>query len=164
VVVGESVTAFTVMDVAVGSVALTVGVDTEAPSPIATALADTVPDTVTAAVASLTFACATDVGTVIVLVLALYVVGVPVIRTVTLVASVRVAVPGFSPGGRLDGTKFAGVIVVAYVLFASVYTMLAPLTACPALRLVSPAEVTAMVGDGVADVMIAALRAAVPAL
>ena len=165
VVVGESETAITVIDAAAGVPLTTKAVDTAAPSPIATALAVTVPDTVTAAVAPVTFACATVEGTVIVLVLALYVVGVPVIGTVTTVLLVRTAVPAVSPGGRVDwvGAKFAGVIGVMYVLFESVYTMLAPLTGCPAFRLASPVEVTAMVAA--ASVLIAALlRTAVPAL
>jgi len=164
VVFGVSVTATTVIDVAVGmpvGVSLTAGIDTVAPSPIATALAVTVPDTVTAAVAPLTFSCATVEGIVIVLALALYVVGAPVIGTVTVVMPVSVAVPAVNPSGNPLTAKFAGVIVAAYVPFESLYTMLA-LTACPALRLPSPIEVTVMVGAIV--VLITALRTAVPAL
>jgi len=139
-----------------------VGCDTVAPTPFATALVVTVPDTVMAAVAPITFACGIA-GTVTVAVFALYVVGEPLMLTVTTDALVRVAAAAVNPAGNPVTAKFAGVNVVAYVLFASVYTMLAPLTACPTLRPVSPVEVTAMVG-GTAAVLIAALRTAVPAL
>ena len=104
---------------------------TVAPSPLATALAVTVPVGVIALVAPVTLRAGILVGSVMSLVLALYVVGVPVIGTVTSVLLVRTAVPRFKPGGRLGllTAKSAGVIDEAYVPFASVYTMLAPLIA-----------------------------------
>ena len=70
VVVGVRVTAPTVMLLVVG-VPLTAGVDTVAPSPLATAPAEMLPETATAAVAPVTFACATVAGTVIFAALAL---------------------------------------------------------------------------------------------
>ena len=162
-VTGVRVTAFTVIEVDKG-VPLTVGVDTAAPSPIATALAVTVPDTATAAVASVTFACAMVEGTVIAVVFALANLGAPLMVIVTTVLLVRVAASATIPLGNPEMAKLAAVIVAAYVPFESVNTTLAPLTACPALRLVSPAEVTAMVGAGAAVVVIAALCTAVPSL
>ena len=106
-----------------------VGAGTVAPSLLATALAVTVPVGVIALVAPVTLDAGILDGSVIVLVLALYVVGVPVIVTVTTVLFDRTAVPAVSPGGRLDTAKLDAVIVLAYVPFVNVYTILAPLTA-----------------------------------
>jgi len=106
------VTSFTVMLLKVG-VPLTVGAPlTAAPSPIATALAVTVPVSDIAFVAPVTFAAGILLGNVIVLVFTLYVVGVPVIATVTTVPLVRVAVPAVRPGGKLLTAKFEAVIVL----------------------------------------------------
>jgi hypothetical protein len=60
------------------------------------------------------------VGSVTARVLALYVVGVPVIETVTTVLPVLVAVPAVRPGGRLETAKLAAVMVAAYVPLVSV--------------------------------------------
>ena len=84
-----------------------------APSPRATALACIVPDTVTTAVAPVTFVCATVEGRVMVTALALYVVGVPVMVMVTVVPFVRVAVPAVSPAGNPDTAKLDAVTGVA---------------------------------------------------
>ena len=78
------------------------------------------------------------------------VVGVPVIGTVTTVALVRTAVPAVNPAGRpLLITKFAAVIVGAYVPFVRVYVTLAPLTAWPTLKLLSPFAAPVIVNAGV---------------
>jgi hypothetical protein len=114
------VTAFTVMLVCVG-VPLTVGASlTAAPSPFDTSLAETVPVGVIAAVASVTFACGKLAGSVIFTALALYVVGVPVIATVTTVPLVLTAVPAVNPAGSPDTAKLAAVIDAAYVPLVSV--------------------------------------------
>ena len=102
---------------------------TDAPSPLATALAVTVPVGVIALVALTTLRAGILAGNVTVLVLALYVVGVPVIGTVTTVALVRTAVPEVKPGGKLLTAKSAVVIVNSYSPFVSVNIMLALLTA-----------------------------------
>jgi len=68
------------------------------------------------------------VGSVTFLELALYVVGVPVIVTVTTVLLVRVAVPADKPGGKLLMAKFDVVIELAKVPFVNVYITLALLT------------------------------------
>ena len=113
VVVGESVTAPTVIAFAKG-VPLCAGVDTVAPSPIATALAAIVPDTATAAVAPVTFPCGIVAGLVMDAVLVFAVVGVPVMATVTTVPLVRVAEPTVSPAGNpVIPVKFEPVIVPA---------------------------------------------------
>jgi len=114
----ETVTAFTVMVVCVGGVVvLAVGAAViVAPSPRATALADTVPDTATAAPAPVTFACAMVAGRVRDAALALNVVGVPEMATVTTVLLVRVADPTVSPAGNpVIPVKFAPVMGLAYV-------------------------------------------------
>jgi hypothetical protein len=77
---------------------------------MATALATTVPEGVIGLVAPVTLTAGIDVGNVIILVLALYVVGVPVMGTVTTVLLVRCAVPAFKPGGRLLTAKWDAVI------------------------------------------------------
>jgi hypothetical protein len=53
------------------------------------------------------------VGSVIALVDALYVVGVPVMETVATVPLVRTAVVALSPGGKFEMLKLAAVIVAA---------------------------------------------------
>ena len=107
------VTAFTVMLVCVG-VPFTVGAPlTAAPSPRATALAETIPVGVIAAVAPVTFACGIEAGSVTFTALALYVVGVPVIVTVTTVPLVLVAVAAVNPAGSPVTAKLAGGIVAA---------------------------------------------------
>ena len=121
------VTMFTVILFCVG-VPLTVGAPlTAAPSPIATALAVTVPVGVIAHIEPVTLVAEILVGSVIVLVLALYVVGVPVMGTVTTVLFVLVAVPAVNPGGRLLTAKCDAVIVDTNSQLV-VNTMLAPLT------------------------------------
>jgi len=112
VVVGESVTAPTVMLLDVG-VPLTLGCVTVAPSPIATALAVIVPDTATAAVALLTFACATVEGKLIVAVLVEAVVGVPEMVKVTTVPLVLFVAETLKPAGNPVTAKFAAVMLVA---------------------------------------------------
>ena len=92
---------------------LSAGVDTEAPSPIATALADTVPDTGTAAVAPVTFACGMVGGMAMGAAFALAVVGVPEMAMVTTVLLVRVASAAVNPAGNPVTAKFAGVIAAA---------------------------------------------------
>jgi len=108
------VTAFTVMLVCVG-VPFTVGAPlTAAPVPIATALAVTVPVGVILAVAPVTLAMGILAGSVIVRVFALYVVGAPVIFTVTTVPfAALTAVAAVSPGGKLETAKLAAVMEVA---------------------------------------------------
>ena len=87
-----------------------------APSPRATALAVIVPDTATAAVAPVTFACAMVAGLVTFAVLVFAVVGVPVMATVTTVPLVRVADPTVSPAGNpVIPVKLAPVMELAYV-------------------------------------------------
>ena len=106
-----------------------VGGDTDAPAPLAmaTALAVTVPVIVIALVASVTLRAGILVGSLTGLVLASYVVGVPVIGTVTTVLLVRSALPTVKPGGRFGSLteKSAGEIVETYVPLDRVYTMLA---------------------------------------
>ena len=114
------VTAFTVMLVCVG-VPLTVGTPlTAAPSPLATALALTVPVGVIAAVAPVTLPCGIEAGSPIFTALALYVVGVPDMETVTTVLLVLTAVAAVNPAGSPETAKLAGVIVVAYCPLVSV--------------------------------------------
>ena len=114
------VTAFTVMLVCVG-LPFTVGAAlTAAPSPLSTALVMTEPDRVIAAVAPVTFAAGMDVGSVNMIALLLYVVGVPVMATVTTVPLVRCAVPAVNPGGRFVTAKLDAVIDEAYVPLVSV--------------------------------------------
>ena len=144
VVVGARVTALTVIDIFVGAPLTAGGVDTVAPSPFATALAVTVPDTGTATVAPVTFACGMVAGMLMVAAFALAVVGRPEMAMVTVVLSARVASAAVNPAGNPEMMKFAGVIVAAYTAFESVYTMLASLTSCPAFRAASPVDVTAM--------------------
>jgi hypothetical protein len=79
---------------------------------MATALAVTVPVGVMAAVAPVTLAAGMLVGSVIALVDALYVVGVPEMFKVTTVPLVLAAVP-LSPGGRFVTAKLDAVIVAA---------------------------------------------------
>jgi hypothetical protein len=97
---------------------------------LAIALAVTVPVGVIAFIAPVTLVAGILVGKVIVLVFALYVVGVPEMATITTVLLTRVAVPAVKPGGRLLMAKFDAVIDDAYVYIpsASVYTTLASLT------------------------------------
>jgi hypothetical protein len=94
---------------------------------MATALAVTVPVGVIAHNELVTLVAEILVGSVIILVLALYVVGVPVMGTVTIVLLVRVAVPAVNPGGRLLTAKCDAVIVDANSQLV-VNTMLALLT------------------------------------
>ena len=156
-------TALTVMLFAVGE-PLTAGVDTVAPSPLATALADIVPETATAAVAPVTLPCATVAGRVTVTALVLNVVGIPEMEIVTTVPLVLTAVAAVSPAGNPDTAKLAAVIEDAYVPLVSVYTMFAPLTACPTFKLPSPVAETSIEGTAAPVVAIAALRCAAPAL
>ena len=158
-----TLTAFTVMLLEVG-VPLCAGAPlTGRPSPFATALAVIVPDTVTAADAPDTFLAAMVEGRVMFGALVEAVVGVPEMAIVTTVPLVRVAAAAVSPAGNPPvRAKSAGVIGVAYVPLAMVYVMLAPLTACPTLRLLSPVAATSM--DAPAAVVIALLRTAAPAL
>ena len=85
---------------------------TATPSPIATALVVTVPVGVIALVAPVTLEAGMLDGRESVVVLALTVVGVPVIATVTTVSLVRTAVPAISPGGRFKTEKLEAVIVL----------------------------------------------------
>ena len=116
------VTAPTVMEVAVGE-PLTAGKPlTAAPSPLATALAVTMPDTPVTALAPVKFPAGKDVGNVNVVVVGLCVVGVPVMGTVTAV-DVWETVPVDNPGGRLVANvvvKSPSVILAAYVSLARV--------------------------------------------
>jgi len=102
---------------------------TAAPSPFATALAKTVPDTNTEPPAPVTLAPGIVEGIPSAAVLALNVVGVPETVTVTTVLLVRTAAAALSPGGSPVTAKLAGVIDAAYVPLESVKTTLAPLTA-----------------------------------
>ena len=108
------------MLLAVG-VPLTAGAVTVAPSPLATALAVIVPETLTAPpVTPVKLACGIVEGRVMVTALVLAVVGVPVMATVTTVPLVRVTVPDDSPAGKPCTAKLAAVMVVLYVPLASV--------------------------------------------
>ena len=119
---------------------------TAAPSPLATAPAVIVPVGTIALVAPVTLAARMLDALVRVTALALYAVGVPVMGMVTTVPLVRCAAPAVSPAGRPLTVKLADVIDEAYVPLANVYKTLAPLTACPTFRLVSPVVVTAIAG------------------
>jgi len=138
------VTALTVMLFAVG-VPLMVGAPlTAAPSPLFTALAVIAPVVGIAIVAFVTLDTGILVGSVTVLVLALYTVGVPVTGMVTTVSLVRTAVPAVSPGGRFDTEKSEAVIVLEYVLLDSVNIMLTLLTAWLTFKAVISVDVIVM--------------------
>jgi len=113
-VAGSSVTAFTVMVFCVG-VPFTKGIVTDAPSPIATALAVMAPDTATAAVAPVTFAAAMVEGSVMFTAFALYVVGLPVMLKVTTVPLVLFVAVTLNPAGNPETLKSSAVTLVAYV-------------------------------------------------
>ena len=81
-------------------VPLTAGAETAAPLPLATALAVTVPDGVILAAAPVTCEDGMLAGKEIFTGFALYVVGVPVMATVTTVLPVRVTVPRDNPAGK----------------------------------------------------------------
>ena len=103
------------MTLAVGGDALCVGAPlTGRPSPLATALAVTVPVGDIAAAAPLKLAAGIDAGYAMVAALVDAVVGVPEMATVTTVGLVRVAAPTLNPADNpVILVKFAAVTVVA---------------------------------------------------
>ena len=104
------VTVFTVMLLAVGEPFTVGGPETAAPSPLATALAVTVPVVEIGEVAPVTLTAGMTPGTLIV-VPELAVVGVPLIGTVTTVELVLTAVPAVTPAGKPAIVKWVGLSV-----------------------------------------------------
>ena len=109
-----TVTAPTVIEVCVG-VPLTAGVVTVAPVPLATSLTVALPVTATAAVAPDIFAAGIKVAAVIVAMLVVWVVGVPLILTLTTVLLYLDIVPAVNPAGSPDTAKLDDVMLEAYV-------------------------------------------------
>ena len=160
-VLGVRVTTPTVIPVCVG-VPLTAGTLTAAPSPLATALATTVPVGIMAGVWTVTCEDGMLTGRVIVLVLALYAVGLPETATVTTVLFVRTAAATISPGGRFDTVKLDGDMGLANVPLVRLKVMLA-LTGTPTFSPVNPEDCTLMASAAAVEID-ETLRTAVPSL
>ena len=103
-------TEYTVMLFCVG-VPFTVGAQhTAAPSPLATALAVTMPTHGITSIAPDTLATSMLFGSSTVCGLTVYIFGFPVMAMVTTPSLIRTAGAWFKPGGKLPTVKFAGMI------------------------------------------------------